>query len=291
MPRVSVIMPMYNGLPYVGEGIESIINQTFQDWELLVIDDASTDGSPDVVRQYAAKDSRIKLIRNDSDLHGAGPARNIGIEAATGEYVAMMDADDISLPRRLELQVAFMDKLPKIIMSGCFAKAFGKSNKIFIASTQDWMIKALLFFRREFWHPSLIFRRMVVKEKYPAMPTWEDVHFGVRVSLHHPVANLPKILYRYRVHDNSTTFQSFNLQNVIDLYSALLSLRLGFIPTSTQIHTHVAWTMNLKTVSIITKLRWLAYVLMHGKYTWYERFILATWCSVRTCLINMYRAW
>ena len=129
MSRVSVVMPMYNGLHYVGEAIERIISQTFEDWELLVIDDTSTDGSPEVVREYCARDKRIKLLTNNSDLHGAGPARNIGIENAVGEYVAMMDADDISLPGRLELQVKFMDEYPDVMMSGCWVKCFDKRNK------------------------------------------------------------------------------------------------------------------------------------------------------------------
>src|SRR6185295_15463760 len=108
-----------NGLPYIGEAVDSIIGQTFQDWELLVVDDASTDASPDIVRGYAAKDSRVRFLSNHT-IRGAGPARNVGMAHATGGYIAMMDADDISLPRRLEEQVAFMDQHPDTVMSGCW---------------------------------------------------------------------------------------------------------------------------------------------------------------------------
>ncbi len=150
-PRVSVIMPMYNALPYLGEAIESIMTQTFQDWELLVIDDASTDGSTEVAREYAAKDSRIRLLSNMTGTPGEGPTRNTGIDAAQGEYVAMMDADDISLPTRLAEQVKFMDARPEVVLSGCWVRCFGAQRRLFLSLPNDFLIKALLCFANEPW--------------------------------------------------------------------------------------------------------------------------------------------
>ena len=291
MSKVSVVMPMYNGLPYVGEAIESIISQTFQDWELLVIDDASTDGSPHIVRQYCAKDTRVKLIENESDLHGPGPARNIGIDNAAGEYVAMMDADDISLPRRLELQVRFMDTHPNVAMSGCYAKCFGESNRILTAPRSDRAIKALLFFRKEFVQPAVIFRRETIKEKYPATASAEDVHFCIAAALKYKAANLPKILYRYRVHDDSITFHIDGAENYKRVCTELLPLCLGFVPTPDQVTTHVAWTHDLREISTLAKLRWILYALIHGKYTWHDRLILGSWCIIRTSLRKFYLTW
>ncbi len=142
-----------NGLPYVSEAIESIpIESDISGLELLVVDDSSTDGSPEVVRGFAAKDSRIKLIPNNSGTKGEGPARNVGIDNAKGEYVAMMDADDISLPNRLEVQVAFMDKHSDVALSGCWAQCFGtRNNNIQWSPSRNWVIKAVLCFFSEPW--------------------------------------------------------------------------------------------------------------------------------------------
>ncbi len=289
MPRISVIMPMYNGLPYVSEAIESIINQTFQDWELLVVDDGSTDGSPEVVRGFAAKDSRIKLIPNNSGTKGEGPARNVGIDNARDEYVAMMDADDISLPERLELQTAFMDRHPDVALVGCYSKSFGRKNKVFWSFSSDMMIKALLFFHLEPHGPSIMFRKAMVTEKYPALKIGTDTHFIDRICLRCRVATVPKILYRYRMHPNSTTHTTDVIPYRKKILQELMPLRLGFVPTPEQIDTHAAWRWDLTEVegvpiSAMRKWRWIAYVLIHGKYKWYEMVILAGWCAIYTIL-------
>ena len=104
MPAVSVIMPVYNGERFLAEAIESILEQTFTDFELLIVDDASQDGSLQIIREYAARDDRILVIPSESNL-GIADARNLGIRRAIGDYITTMDCDDISLPRRLQMQV------------------------------------------------------------------------------------------------------------------------------------------------------------------------------------------
>ena len=94
MPRVSIIIPVYNAEKYLGEAIESVLKQTYPDFELLLINDASTDRSKEICMEYAKKDDRIVLLENDSELHGPGPTRNIGLDYATGEYIYFVDADD-----------------------------------------------------------------------------------------------------------------------------------------------------------------------------------------------------
>ncbi|CAI3796517.1 glycosyltransferase family 2 protein [Rheinheimera sp. MM224] len=103
---VSVIMPAYNVAGYIAESIQSVIAQSFQQWELLIVDDRSTDDTVNVVQQYA-NDSRIKLIQNDKNLGGAG-SRNVAIKAAQGRYIAFLDSDDLWAPEKLERQLAFM---------------------------------------------------------------------------------------------------------------------------------------------------------------------------------------
>ena len=94
MSKVSVIMPVYNTEKYLGKAIESVLSQTYTDYELLLIDDKSTDNSKEICREYSKKDSRVTLLENNSECHGPGPTRNIGLDYATGDYVYFMDADD-----------------------------------------------------------------------------------------------------------------------------------------------------------------------------------------------------
>jgi glycosyltransferase involved in cell wall biosynthesis len=277
---------MYNALPYVEEAIESIIHQTFQDWELLVINDTSTDGSPDIVSRYAAKDRRIKLIDNNTGLKGDGPARNCGIDQATGEYIAMMDADDISLPQRLAEQVRFMDKHRDIELSGCWIQCFGNEKQIHWSPPFDLILKSILCFYDEPWGATIIFRRNAVKDRYIQSAFGADTLFTTKVALRHRVSNIPKILYRYRVHSASATRSTDHYPFLKGVFQELLPLRLGFIPNEQQIDTHLIWRFGShamgKNVSLLVQIRWLILVLTKGKYSWKERIVLATLCVLKT---------
>ena len=105
MATVSVIMPCHNGEKYLRQAVESVLVQTFADWELLIIDDASTDGSPTIAGEYCAKDSRIKLLHTEYSTGKPATPRNVGIEAAQGQYIAFLDCDDQWLPDKLEHQL------------------------------------------------------------------------------------------------------------------------------------------------------------------------------------------
>ena len=115
-PRVSVVMPVYNSEPYLRAAVESIINQTFSQWELIAVDDSSPDGSLAILHEYAARDSRIRVLsRANTGIVGA---LNDGIALARANYIARMDGDDVSLPERLERQVAYLDAHPKCVLLG-----------------------------------------------------------------------------------------------------------------------------------------------------------------------------
>ncbi|TJY34755.1 glycosyltransferase family 2 protein [Pontimicrobium aquaticum] len=114
---VSIIMPSYNSEPYIAASITSVINQTYQDWELIIVDDASTDNSYNIISEFSKKDNRIKLIKQTQNL-GAGAARNTAIKAAKGNYIAFLDSDDIWKPHKLEKQLEYMRSKAKAI---CFS--------------------------------------------------------------------------------------------------------------------------------------------------------------------------
>jgi len=114
-PKVTVLMPVYNGEKYLNEAIDSILGQTFKDFKFLIINDGSTDGTADILKSY--KDSRIKVTNNEKNI-GLTKSLNKGLKMAKSEYIARMDADDISLPTRLQKQVEFMDSHPKVGVCG-----------------------------------------------------------------------------------------------------------------------------------------------------------------------------
>ena len=100
MSKVSIIMPVYNAERYLREAIESVLRQTYTNFELILINDRSSDNSGAICREYGEKDARIVLLENDTEMHGPGPTRNIGLEHAAGEYIYFMDADNLSLQRK-----------------------------------------------------------------------------------------------------------------------------------------------------------------------------------------------
>lgn len=107
-PLISIITPLFNSEKYIGETIQSVINQTYERWEMIIVDDCSTDESRDIVKSYQQKDSRIKLIESDENFGGAARPRNTGLHYANGEYVAFLDSDDVWLHEKLAKQIAFM---------------------------------------------------------------------------------------------------------------------------------------------------------------------------------------
>lgn len=159
-PTVSVVMPVYQREKQVGPAIQSILKQTFCDFELIIIDDGSTDNTPEVLKAAAELDSRIRVLSLPVNV-GAGMARAVGHEAASGRYVAVMDSDDIALPDRLTQQVEFMETNPDVTLAGADAiKVVGEKRARMNMPTDDAEIKArLLLTDFAFVHPTVIMRR------------------------------------------------------------------------------------------------------------------------------------
>ena len=126
-PKVTVLMSVYNGKRYLREAIDSILDQTFRDFEFLIINDGSTDSSSDIIRSY--DDSRIRLIENEKNI-GLTRSLNKGLKLARGEYIARMDADDRSMPERLEKEILFLDKNKNVGLVGTYFLMVNKSGKV-----------------------------------------------------------------------------------------------------------------------------------------------------------------
>lgn len=165
-PAVSVVMPVHNTERFVGEAIESILGQTLQDIELILVDDGSTDRSPAILDEYAARDARICVVRHPTAM-GRGAARNTGIDVARAELLAFADADDVSLPERLEQQKAYMDAHPDVGL--VFSKLVitdVDGNTIGIKRTPFDKAQLLESMRRycHFNHVAALFRTQVVRD-------------------------------------------------------------------------------------------------------------------------------
>ena len=162
MPLVSVIMPVFNGEKYLEEAIDSILGQTFTDFELLIVDDGSQDGSADIIRNYQALDSRVRLIQLELNS-GAADARNHAISAANGDLITMMDCDDVSLPQRLQKQVDFLRSNTGIGGVGTCGRAvnhdLGTLLFPYIVPSQHALIAFSWFFGDSFLGATIMLRR------------------------------------------------------------------------------------------------------------------------------------
>jgi len=201
-PKVTVLMSVYNGAKYIREAIDSILNQTFKDFEFLIIDDGSTDSSAEIIRSYS--DPRIRLIRNEKNI-GLTRSLNKGLKLATGQYIARMDADDISLPCRLETQGRFLDEHPRVgLISSSYIKINVAGEEIGFQkfSTENDEIKKRLLRFNYFCHPSAVFRRECIarvgayREQFELV---EDYDLWLRIAEEFEVANIEEPLCKYRI--------------------------------------------------------------------------------------------
>jgi len=201
-PRVTVLLPVHNGGGYLDEAVRSILRQTFPDFELLAIDDGSTDGTLEALRAY--RDPRVRIVVNERNL-GLVETLNRGLSLSRGEYVARMDSDDVSLPGRLGRQVRFLDGNPEVGVCGTWARIIrGHRNGPLICPPVDSEeIRARLLFGSAMVHPSVMFRLSSLVDhdlRYdPRHAHAEDFGMWRRCSGHFPLANIPRVLIAYRV--------------------------------------------------------------------------------------------
>ncbi|MCK5285790.1 MAG: glycosyltransferase [Candidatus Pacebacteria bacterium] len=233
-PKITVLMPVYNGEKYLEESIKSILNQTFTDFEFLIINDASTDESKNIINSF--NDPRIKLVENEENI-GLTKSLNKGLILAQGEYVARMDDDDISLPKRFQIQVNLMNKNPKIGVVGTWAKVIGESNKKYIKTYSNFeKIKALSIFKNILIHPSVMMRKNILDKydlKYNEELTHsQDYDLWARLMLYSPITNIKKILILYRIHKENESHLYTKIQTQNSNKTRIKQLKnLKIIPT------------------------------------------------------------
>lgn len=266
MPLVTVILPVYNTEKYIAEAVQSILNQTFKDFELLVINDASTDNTLAILENFT--DARLKIITNPVNFKVV-KSLNRGIEQAKGEFIARMDADDISLPQRLEKQIELLQSEQHLDVCGSWVQKFGDENEIHAPATTHDEIKGALLFHNIIIHPTVMFRKksfevhgfkydegFINAEDYGL---WEQAIDRLKFAL------IPEVLLKYRIHDNNVSVhKASNWQVVKDMnfkvYRSFLS-KLNIHPTEEELNMHInlgfGLIENISSAELKMYLQWL----------------------------------
>ncbi len=210
MPQISVIVSVYNCEEYIGETIQSIIDQTFTDWELIIIDDNSKDTSASVIESYADKDTRIRFVRNTTN-QGQCANLNTAIAMSSGEYIAHTDHDDISYPDRLARQLAYMEDNPSCLLCGCAYDELyeGKKRSLYFLPYNSFEeVRFRLPMQNILAHSTFFWRRQALIDNHISYGQWdyaEDFDLTMRVLRVGDVGFMPDVLVAYRIFEDQLT--------------------------------------------------------------------------------------
>jgi len=224
-PKITVLLTVYNGEKYLKECMDSVLNQSFKEFEFLVIDDFSCDSSLEIIRGY--KDDRVRIIENKENI-GQIKSLNIGLDCARGEYIARIDQDDIMLKTRLKSQLDFLEKKQNAAVAGSWAEVIDEAGRVIMRSEfpvrNEEIIANALFAGYFMMHPSVFFRKKAVIDagKYDETVLFaEDYDLWTRLLLkRHKFANLPEILTRFRRHKDSSS-RKFAQKQTDNVYASV----------------------------------------------------------------------
>jgi len=243
-PIVTVFIPVYNGEIFLAASIDSVLAQSFNDFELLIIDDGSSDGSLQIIESY--EDNRIRLLRNETNK-GISFTRNRAIKEARGEFLAILDADDIALPNRLEKQLNFFQANPEIAGCGSHAMVIDSkgqaTNEVFKFPVETDLVKTEFLFRNVFVNSSVMYRLDILKNSrgyYDGL--CEDYEMAIQLNSKYKLTNIDEILVKYRKHNKNTSKvfsekMSFAEKHVINCMHQQLGIELN--PELITIHHNI----------------------------------------------------
>ena len=254
---VTVLMPVYNASEFLRETMDSILGQTYKNFEFLIINDGSKDDSVQIIESYA--DKRIKLIHNEENI-GLIETLNKGIELAQGKYIVRMDADDIAELNRIEIQVNYMEKNSDVAVAGSNGMMF-LSKKPMVKKPTDFPIKyseikCKLLFESPIMHPAVIMRRdILIDNSYRYRDEYkdtEDYGLWIEIAREHKIVNIPNRLLNYRIVSSSITNRALkNMRERIKVMEKIYSVGLddlGVVYTQDEldIHAEIALSSTLK---------------------------------------------
>lgn len=273
MPRISVIMPVFNGEKYLREAIDSIIQQSFIDWELIIINDGSNDNSENIIKSYT--DTRICYYKNENNI-GLIATLNKGIDRCKGKYIARMDADDISEKDRFNTQFTFLEKNKEYAMCGSYAKVIDEKNnetgKI-LNLQKDCFLRINLLFSVPFIHPSVMIRSDVLKQNYfdSEYKYAEDYELWCRIANNYKIANISDYLLRYRWHTTNVSVKNSEIQENIKNKIIYRELQhIGLQPSEQELYLHKVTFRQFDSKTEITKKNFDDYSQLD---TWFKKII------------------
>lgn len=211
-PLISVIMSTYNEEKYIETSLKSLLNQTFKEFEIIIVDDASTDNTKQLIQNL--QDERIRLICNEEN-QGLTKNLNKALKYVTGKYIARMDGDDIAFPTRFEKQVQYMEKHPETMLVSCYTKSFGDSDLVFALPDDSEVLKVRMLVRPVYAHPGFMMRRKLIEAGYQyneEYRTAQDYEFASRVAEKYKIGLVPEVLLLYRVHKKQISAKAGNQQ-------------------------------------------------------------------------------
>jgi len=248
-PAISVIMSVYNSEQYLQESVDSILDQTFGDFEFIITDDCSSDGSFEIIKFYAKKDKRIKYFRNSENI-GLTKSLNLMLDIAKGKYIARMDSDDISMPERFSKQFDFMENNLEIGVLGTNIRFFGDKKDLTDFPLKDKEIRAALLFTDVVMHPTVLMRKSVLDEHNliydETFRISQDYDLWSRMITYTKFANLPYTLLKYRFVDTNIS-NSTKIEYKNDLLKKIFKFqldRLGIIHNDTDLILHLSIRNN-----------------------------------------------
>jgi len=233
-PLISVVMSVYNEEKYIRESLESILNQTVGDFEIVIFDDCSTDRTAEIIHEIAREDaqnlsdegvaesqdesdvsgqlygSRIRLFVNDTN-NGLTVNLNRGLKLARGKYIARMDGDDISLPERFEKQIEYLEKHPDTYLVSCQTETFGAENMVWRMEATPEVLRVMMFVRPVLAHPGFMMRSELINEGLlydESYRSAQDYNLAARVAAVHNIGVVSPVLLRYRAHASQVSSKS-----------------------------------------------------------------------------------
>lgn len=227
LPLVSVVLPVRDGARFVAQSIGSVVTQTFDAFELLVVDDGSRDETPSILADLAAQDRRLRVLTQP--LRGLVPALNRGLAEAQGRYVARMDADDVAMPERLACQVAALDRHLGVAALGSACHVIGQDGTVLghrHPPADPAAIRRALRRGNCMIHPTMMLRRAAVLDAggyRAAFRLAEDFDLWLRLSERHDLMNLPKSLLGYRQHAGQSTWQELEQRSLSELAALIVA--------------------------------------------------------------------
>lgn len=216
-PQVSILMPVYNTAPYLREAMDSLLSQTFSDFELIVLNDCSPDNAEEILDTY--NDPRIVRYRGEKNV-GLSNVLNVGIGMARGKYIARMDSDDISLPNRLQVQVDYLEAHPEINLISVGMQLFGAKEEVWIREQNPEKVKINALFQSPVLHASSMWRKASFEKhglryRQEMVPS-EDYDLWTRaLTKGLALTNLSEVLYKYRIHPTQATYNLGKVENKV----------------------------------------------------------------------------